>query len=126
MGVVGTGDEVIRAGDTREAWQLRDGNASALEALLRGAAWIGAVDALRVRDDPKALEMEIGTLLESCDAILLSGGVSVGDHDHVPRALRALGVQTVFHGLPIRPGKPVLGGVTGDVRPVLGLALIAN
>ncbi|MGN6817957.1 MAG: molybdopterin molybdotransferase MoeA [Sphingomonas sp.] len=55
------------------------------------------------------------------DLILSSGGVSGGDHDLVRAALERRGARIVFHGLPMRPGKPILFAILADGRPFVGL-----
>jgi molybdopterin molybdotransferase len=59
--------------------------------------------------------------LAGCDAVLLSGGVSMGDRDFVPDAVRQTGGEIVFHGLALRPGRPTLGAVGPRGQAVLGL-----
>ncbi len=49
------------------------------------------------------------TLLGMCDALMLSGGVSMGDRDYVPATLDKLKAQVIFHKVPQRPGRPILG-----------------
>ena len=51
----------------------------------------------------------------------MTGGVSMGDYDYVPDVIRDVGGDVVFHGLPIRPGKPVLGAATDDGKLLMGL-----
>jgi molybdopterin molybdotransferase len=121
VGVLVTGDEIVRVEDTPAAWQLRDGNGPGLLGLLGSIGWIEHVGVGYAPDDPSALRDRAGAMLDRSDALILSGGVSVGAHDHVPAVLEDLGVETVFHRLPIRPGRPMLGGVAPGGRPVLGL-----
>ena len=45
----------------------------------------------------------------------------MGDYDYVPDVVREVGGEVIFHGLPIRPGKPILGAATGDGKLILGL-----
>lgn len=120
--VLNTGDEVVPI-DTPAPppWRLRDSNGPALRALLGRAAWIADIDSHHAPDDDDALDRAIRAALESCDALLLTGGVSMGHRDLVPGAIARHGVETVFHRVPQRPGRPVLGGVTRDGRPVFGL-----
>jgi len=60
------------------------------------------------------------SVLAACDAVVLTGGVSKGDHDHVPDAVRGAGAEVVFHRVRARPGQPTLGAVA-DGKPLLGL-----
>lgn len=121
VGVLVTGDEALAPEDAPAPWQLRDGNGAALTALLANIAWIDPLPARRVGDDPGAIRDAAAALLDECDALLLTGGVSAGDYDHVPAVLRGLGFETVFHKVAIRPGKPVLGAVDAHGQPALGL-----
>jgi molybdopterin molybdotransferase len=121
VGVLSTGDEVLGAGETPTEWQLRDGNSPAIWAMLSTRRWIEVLPARRARDDPGEIGAAAGELLNLCDALVLSGGVSMGDRDFVPGVLRGLGATIVFHKVPQRPGKPVLGAVMPDGRPVFGL-----
>ncbi len=59
--------------------------------------------------------------LDTHEVLILSGGVSMGQFDLVPRALEALGVQRVLHGIAQRPGKPMWFGTTGEGRAVFAL-----
>ncbi|MCC7204906.1 MAG: molybdopterin molybdotransferase MoeA [Phycisphaeraceae bacterium] len=121
VGVLITGGEVLDVHASPDPWQLRDANGPALLGLLTGPAWLTPLAPRRVIDDPRAIERSIRELLDQCDALLVTGGVSAGDHDHVPSVLSDLGMRIVFHRLTIRPGKPVLGAVDGAGRPVLAL-----
>ncbi|MCC7409768.1 MAG: molybdopterin molybdotransferase MoeA [Phycisphaeraceae bacterium] len=121
VGILVTGGEVLDVHATPEPWQLRDGNGPALAGLLTGPVWLAPLPPRHVPDEPAAITQAVTELLEQCDALLLTGGVSAGDHDHVPAVLRELGLRIVFHRLAIRPGKPMLGAVDAVGRPVLAL-----
>jgi len=121
VGVLVTGDEVLAAQERPEEWSLRDSNGPALLAMLSGRPWIGRVERRHAGDQPETIAKAARILLDNNDALILTGGVSAGDHDHVPSVLADLGIETVFHKLPIRPGKPVLGAADPIGRPVLGL-----
>lgn len=121
VGVISTGDEVLRYDQSPTDYELRDSNAPGLAALLASRAWIDVLEPAHAPDDERATVDAIGSMLGRCDALMLMGGVSMGDRDCVPSALAANGVETVFHRLPQRPGKPVLGGIAPGGRPVFGL-----
>jgi len=121
VGVLVTGDEVLAANETPEEWSLRDSNGPALQAMLSPRPWIARVERFRAGDNPQTIAEAVRSLLDTNDALIITGGVSAGDHDHVPSVLAELGIETVFHKLAIRPGKPVLGAVDPSGRPVLGL-----
>jgi molybdopterin molybdotransferase len=120
LGIITTGNEVVPPETTPTQWQLRDSNASSLLALCAQHRWIHLEARTHARDTVDAIESTARDLLGSCDALVFTGGVSMGDHDHVPAIVESLGAQTVFHKLPQRPGKPVLGAVL-DGKPIFGL-----
>jgi molybdopterin molybdotransferase len=121
VGVLVTGDEIVGSAGSASDWQVRDALGPSLVALLADAAWLDVQPARPAPDEPEALTVAIGELLGACDALVVTGGVSAGARDHVPAALERAGVEAIFHGLAVRPGKPVLGGVGPQGQPVLAL-----
>lgn len=121
VGVLVTGDEVVDPSETPTPWQIRDSNGSAVMSLLGRVGWMEVAAARRSADEPGLLRRAVAGLLESSDAIVLTGGVSMGPKDFVPGILAELGARIVFHRVPQRPGKPVLGGVFPGGRPVMAL-----
>ncbi len=120
VAILNTGDELCMPGAEVAAWQIRDSNGPTLEAWLASVPWIEISARTRVADRLEAVREALQAHLENSDAILLTGGVSMGDTDFVPAAIEALGGQIVFHRLPIRPGRPVLGGAFHG-KLILGL-----
>ncbi|AMV30668.1 Molybdopterin molybdenumtransferase [Pirellula sp. SH-Sr6A] len=120
VGVINTGDELLPPGVPIEPWQIRDSNGPFLTSALLKTGWAEPV-VERVQDSLEQIRLALSEKIESCDAILLTGGVSMGDSDHVPEAIRQAGAEILFHKLPIRPGKPILGAITEDGKPILGL-----
>jgi molybdopterin molybdotransferase len=120
VAVLATGDELVDPGAVLGPGQIHDSNAVTLSAL---AAASGAqVHAVRVPDDRAATERAIADALDGADVVLLSGGVSVGPHDHVKPALQVNGVDEVFWRVALRPGKPTWFGVRrSDTTLVFGL-----
>ena len=118
VSILVTGDELVPPGRPLAPGQIRNTNGIALEALARDA---GAVVAERttVGDDYDAT-VEALSLAVREDVAITTGGVSVGPHDHVKPALEALGVEEVFWGVALRPGKPTWFG-THDGTLVFGL-----
>jgi len=117
--VLTTGDELVAPGEPLGPGQIHEANLLTLRALVRGDG--GAlVRAEHVPDRPDATREAVGRALVDADLLLLSGGVSVGPHDHVKPALDAQGVQEVFWRVALRPGKPTWCGTHGRTL-VLGL-----
>ncbi len=116
-----TGDEVLPADASPEPWQLRDSNGPALAGLLSRHAWLDVDLRPRVADDEGALREAFGSALADADAVICTGGVSMGGKDFVPAVVRASGAEVVFHRLPQKPGKPALGAISPEGKPILGL-----
>lgn len=116
-----TGNELRGVSDQVQPWELRDSNGATLSALLGQQPWITVVDSQRAADDLDSLTAAITQSLDDCDALLLTGGVSMGDFDFVPTAVKRAGGTPVFHKLPIRPGKPIFGAVSNQGQLILGL-----
>jgi molybdenum cofactor synthesis domain-containing protein len=121
VGTLVTGDEVRPPGEPVTPWQLRDSNGPVLGAMLAALPWVDLLPQRRAADDPAALAAAVGELLGSADAIVLTGGVSMGDRDYVPGILRDAGAQAIFHKVPQRPGRPVLGAVGPRGQAILAL-----
>jgi molybdopterin molybdotransferase len=129
--VVTTGDELVEVGETPGPGQIRNSNAWLLRALLRDAGH-PRVRSATVGDDLDALRRVFGGAVEpdaNVDVLAVSGGVSEGTLDLVPRALEEVGVRQVFHKVRLKPGKPLWFGVgpeRGDRPPVLVFGLPGN
>jgi molybdenum cofactor synthesis domain-containing protein len=114
--VLSTGTELVEPG-TRELspGEIFDSNSFALLAQAREAG----AEARRVAaasDDADVLRDAMEEALESADAVVTSGGVSVGEKDLVKGTLLNLGVEQVFWGIKLKPGKPVFFGTRDDAR----------
>ncbi|HET9553349.1 MAG TPA: molybdopterin molybdotransferase MoeA, partial [Anaeromyxobacteraceae bacterium] len=109
VAVVSTGDEVVGG-------RTPDSNGAAVAGLCAalGAEVVRRAAPDRLPDVVAILEEALG----ACDAVVTIGGVSVGERDHVPAALRALGAEVRVHGVPMKPGKPFLFALRGGT-PVL-------
>jgi molybdopterin molybdotransferase len=121
IGVIIGGDELIDVRQTPQPWEIRESNGHALQAFLQPIPWVELVGVKRVRDDLATVVAALEESLQSCHAVLLSGGVSMGDRDFVPAAVQAVGGRVIFHGLPMRPGRPTLGAVGPGGQAILGL-----
>jgi molybdopterin molybdotransferase len=111
--VLTTGDELLDPHEPLRPGCVRDANAYTVPALalLAGAEVLGVE---RVGDAPGATATALEQML-GCDVAVVCGGVSVGTHDHVRRALRAAGAKQHFWGLALRPGKPTWFGTRASV-----------
>jgi molybdopterin molybdotransferase len=120
IAVISTGDELVDVGEPIEPYQIRSSNDRALETALR-ERHLPQVSRTRLPDDTAVLEREIGRLHHDSDLLILSGGVSMGQYDHVPKTLASLGVRVIFHKVTQRPGLPLWFGVDGAGKPVFAL-----
>ncbi|MEE8331726.1 MAG: molybdopterin molybdotransferase MoeA [Acidimicrobiia bacterium] len=121
IGIIATGDEVLAPSETPTPWQLRDSNTSAVSVLTGSKPWIDLVATERRVDNRELLTKTLGELLDRCDAVFLTGGVSMGDYDFVPEVIADIGGEIVFHRLRQRPGKPLLGATGPSGQAILGL-----
>jgi molybdopterin molybdotransferase len=112
VAVLITGDELTPVGKPLQPGGIYGSNGVALTALAERA---GAEVVLQsvVPDDLDGTRTAIAEALDNADVVVVSGGVSVGPHDHVKPALHELGVQEVFWGVRLRPGKPTWFGTRG-------------
>lgn len=118
--LVSTGDELVPAGQSIEAHQVRMSNGPALLALLDRHGY-GNCQHSHLVDEPEVLEKHIAAELEATDVLVLSGGVSMGKADYVPGILAKLGVELVFHKVSQRPGKPMWFGMARGDKAVFAL-----
>ncbi|WP_420446522.1 gephyrin-like molybdotransferase Glp [Candidatus Poriferisodalis sp.] len=118
VGVLSTGDELVDDGSPLQPGQIRDSNRRTLLALAHRAD-VETVDLGLVRDDPAEIEASLAIGVQTCDAIVTSGGVSMGDFDYVKAVLERIGDMRWMQ-VAIKPAKPLAFGTVGDV-PVFGL-----
>ncbi len=118
VGVLSTGDELVEGADPLLPGQIRDSNRYTLMSLLRRDGF-AAVDLGIARDDEAAIERAVLEGVARCDAVMTSGGVSMGDFDYVKAVLDRIG-RMHWMQVAIRPAKPFAFGVIGST-PVFGL-----
>jgi molybdopterin molybdotransferase len=118
--VVSTGDELIEPGDPISDYQVRRSNAYAVAATLRRRGFARVGDDHLLDDEAMLLE-RLALHLTTHEVLILSGGVSMGKFDLVPKVLSRLGVEEVFHNIAQRPGKPMWFGVGPQGQAVFGL-----
>jgi molybdenum cofactor synthesis domain-containing protein len=122
VGVLSTGDELARSTDELSKGQIRDLNRPLLLALLQSSGF-RAVDLGTAADDYDEIARRLGDAVMRCDAVVSTGGVSVGDVDHVKNVIsRLAGGRARSMQVAIKPAKPFAFGVVGPVKtPVFGL-----
>ncbi|MDQ2854212.1 MAG: molybdopterin molybdotransferase MoeA [Chloroflexota bacterium] len=118
VAILSTGDELVAPGEQLGPGQIHDANSASLAAAVAEAG--GEPQLLpRAADDAVLLEAAVRQGAHAADLLVASGGVSVGQHDHVRTAIERLGELT-FWRIAVQPGKPLaFGSVAG--RPVIGL-----
>jgi molybdopterin molybdotransferase len=116
--VLATGSELRQPGEQLEPGQVYEANSLLLAAQLESAG--AEVERLSSVADDEAAHREALSRGLSADVLVTSGGVSVGPHDLVRKIEAELGVEEVFWGVAVKPGKPISFGVA-DGRLVFGL-----
>ena len=111
VGVLSTGDEVVRPGVKLAPGQVFDANHAMLAGLIQSAGLV-MVDLGVAPDDPARLRQALLQATRHCDVILASGGASRGEEDHMIGALDALGRRHLWQ-LAIKPGRPMTFGQIG-------------
>jgi len=113
VAVLVTGDELTPPGQPLGPGGIYSSNGFALAAQVERAGGL-LIGRTTVPDDRGGTRAAIGQALDVADVVVVSGGVSVGPHDHVKGALLELGVEERFWGVSLRPGKPTWFGTRGD------------
>lgn len=120
VAIVCTGSELRAPGEPLGPGEIHNSNAISLHALAARAGALVSVPARRVIDDREETKSVLAAALETADLVVVSGGLSVGPHDHVKPALEALGVRCTFWGVGVQPGKPTWFGAR-EGQAVFGL-----
>ncbi len=110
LGVLSTGDEIREPGEPIGPGQIYNSNALQLVAHGRRSGFSPTYYGI-AGDTEEDLKRRLEPAFAENDVIVLSGGVSKGEFDYVPRALESFGVETVFHRVAMKPGRPTLFGV---------------
>ena len=112
IGIISTGDELVKITSKPKPWQIRNSNSHSLAAQARQL--VEDVEVLGMANDDKE---KIGCLVEKGlrkDILILSGGVSMGEYDLVGEVLRDFGVKIFFEKVALKPGKPTVFGKKDD------------
>jgi molybdopterin molybdotransferase len=108
--VISTGDELVEPGKRISEWQIYRSNVFAVLASLQRRGFT-RLHQEHLPDDLPTLRRQLHLHLDTSDVLILSGGVSMGKFDYIPQVLGELGIETVFHKVAQRPGKPFWFGV---------------
>lgn len=123
VALLATGDELVAPGQPLGPGEIHASNGVALAALVERAGGIPA-PAEPVADDPESTRTALAAARAGADVVCVTGGVSVGPHDHVKEAFAAAGFEERFWRVALQPGKPTWFGVAGD--GTLGFGLPGN
>lgn len=118
VAIVSTGDELLLLGESLEPGKIRESNRYGLYAQVEEAGGI-PIDMGIAPDDEAEIERIFRAALAKADALITSGGVSVGEHDYVKSVLERLG-EVNFWRVAMKPGKPQAYGIS-DGKPIFGL-----
>jgi molybdopterin molybdotransferase len=110
--VLVTGNELVSPGLELQHGQIFESNSYMLVAALAAEGVVSK--SVRLPDNLNETVAKIASALETNDMVILTGGISVGDHDHVGTALEQLGVKEVFYKVAQKPGKPIFFGTKGE------------
>ena len=115
-----TGSEVVDVGQDPAAGQIRDINGPLLQAALSGPE-IEIVERISLGDSLEGISETMSAMSEKADIVVTTGGVSVGEEDHLHRAFGLLGGTVHFAGVAVKPGKPISRGSFANGVQWLGL-----
>ena len=120
IAVISTGNELVDIQKPIKQYQTRLSNSYALQALLNQGQ-LGEVQIFHLRDNQQLMLEAIKKILGKFDVVILSGGVSMGEYDYVPRVLGQLGIKQLFHMVSQKPGKPFWFGMSKNGKAVFAL-----
>ncbi|WP_407355256.1 molybdopterin biosynthesis protein [Methanolobus sp. WCC5] len=118
VGIISTGDELIRPGEKIEAGRIYDANSYATSVAIEECGGTPKIYGI-VADDAALMEEALDRAIMECDIVLTSGSTSAGVGDIMYRIIEEKG-KTLTHGIAIKPGKPVVIGMIDNV-PTIGL-----
>lgn len=117
--IISSGNELKELSESIEQHQIYRSNPYTLEKELKGLASFEILK-VHMQDDLSETIQTIESALEQSDIVIISGGVSKGKFDFIPKALEELNVKKIFHRVSQRPGKPLYYGVKNN-KQVFGL-----
>ncbi|MDC8106998.1 molybdopterin molybdotransferase MoeA [Chryseobacterium sp. PTM-20240506] len=104
VAIISTGDEMVSPDITPTPFQLRRSNGITIQSVLE--KYRISADWLHWNDDLELIKKELSQCIDRYDILLMSGGVSMGKFDYLPKACEELGIEKLFHKIKQRPGKP--------------------
>lgn len=113
VSIIATGSELVAPGGKLSVGKIYESNSIMLQAVLKREG-IEEVTLSKTIDDLVATVETIKTQLQLSDILIISGGISVGDHDYVSEALQKNGVKEIFHKVNQKPGKPFYFGTKNN------------
>lgn len=120
VAIISTGDEVVSPDKPLSMGEVRDINSYNLAGMIFACHAVPLRKGI-VKDDLDKLRETVKQALSGSDMVLITGGSSVGVADYTAKVINGLGFPGVlFHGVAMKPGKPVIGGIV-DGKPVFGL-----
>jgi len=120
VAVLCTGEELRDVTEAVEDHEIRDSNGPMLDSALTTCGFPGCKRST-VPDDPSVIERALVEMMKVHDVLLMTGGVSVGLYDFVPRSVERIGATIQFHKVAMKPGKPLLYATMPDNRHIFGL-----
>jgi molybdopterin molybdotransferase len=109
VNIITTGNELVKPGNPKTEGQIYESNSYAIAGALQQFGFQHH-QKIQLQDDFEATKAGIKTALESCDVLIVSGGISVGDYDFVKQSLEENGVNELFYKVFQKPGKPLYFG----------------
>ena len=120
VGILSTGSELVEAAEIPGPGKIRNSNRHTFEAILKTMGcepvYLGTAG-----DSVEEIVELFQTGLETCDAVISTGGVSVGDYDLTPDAMEQAGISMLFQGVSMKPGMACAYGISNG-KPVCGLS----
>jgi molybdopterin molybdotransferase len=114
VGVISTGDELVKPEEKPRYAQIRESNGHQLAAQIRQLGGIVKNYGI-VPDFRQDIDRMLRKAITENDVVVFTGGVSAGDYDYVPGIMSQLGVDIIFDKVAVKPGKPTVFGVCNDV-----------
>jgi molybdopterin molybdotransferase len=115
--IISSGNELVDISETPQLHQIRRSNTLALHSAMQEMRWPSTL--FHLPDDETIIKEELAAILSEYDVVILSGGVSKGKFDFIPKSLTELGIQKHFHHVSQRPGKPFWFGTSPDGKKVV-------